>query len=254
SVRQARSVDLGFEPSHVLNISMDVSQLGMTEARGRAFYRDVEDRVRTLPGVESSSYAYSVPFGYYSTAEYVEAESQPVPQGQRRPSAGVEVVDPSYFGTMKTRILRGRGFTDADDERAPRVAVVNELMAKRLWPGQDPIGRRFHVQGRTGEWLTVVGVSPTGRYGFIFEDPRMYYFAPLAQDYKAQRVLHVRTSGSPELLAPAAQREIRALNADLPLYDVGSMTHMLEGPNGFFLLQMGALFGAGLGLLGLTLA
>ena len=103
------------------------------------------------------------------------------------------------------------------------------------------------MQGADTRWLEVVGVTRTGNTDFIFEDPGLYFFVPIAQQYRAQRVLHVRTAGAPEALAPAAQKEIRALNPDLPVFDVRSMAHMLEGPNGFFLLQMGAMFGGGLG-------
>jgi putative ABC transport system permease protein len=254
SVQRAQSVDLGFDPRHVLNLSMDVSQQGLDEVRGNAFYRELESRVRALPGVESVSYAYSVPFGYYNSTEYVESEDQPVPKDQRRPSAAFNMVGPEYFRTLKVPLVRGRGFNGQDDERAPSVAIVNEFMAERFWPGQNPIGKRFHMQGADKRWLEVVGVTRTGKYRFIFEDPGLYFFVPMAQHYRAQRVLHVRTAGVPEALAPAAQKEIRALNPDLPVFDVRSMEHMLEGPNGFFLLQMGALFGGGLGMLGLVLA
>lgn len=254
SVQHAQTVDLGFSPDHVLNQSMDVSQQGYDEAHGREFYRAVEARVRTLPGVESVSYAFSVPFGYYNSAEYVEAEGQPVPHGQRRPSSQFNLVGPEYFQTMKIRVVRGRAFTAEDDERARPVAIVNEMFAKRFWPGQDPIGKRFRAEGTDKRWLEVVGVTKTGKYTFIFEDPGLYYFAPIAQQYRPLRVLHVRTTGAPEALAPAIQKEIRALNPDLPVYDVRSMDHMLQGPNGFFLLKMGALFGGALGVLGLVLA
>jgi predicted permease len=254
SVQHAQSVDLGFRPDHVLNQSMDVSQQGYDEARGREFYRAVEARVRTLPGVESVSYAFTVPFGYYNTSEYVEAEGQPIPSGQRRPAAGFNLVGPDYFQTMKIQVEQGRGFTPQDDERARPVAIVNELLAKRFWPGQDPIGKRFRMEGADKRWLEVVGVTKTGKYNYIFEDPGMYFFAPIAQQYRPLRVLHVRTTGAPEALAPAIQKEIRAINPDLPVYDVRSMEHMLQGPNGFFVLRMGALFGGALGVLGLVLA
>ena len=254
SVQRAQSVDLGFDPRHVLNLSMDVSQQGLDETRGRAFYRELESRVRALPGVESVSYAYSVPFGYYNSSEYVESEDHPVPKGQRKPSAAFNMVGPEYFHTLKVPLVRGRAFNGQDDERARPVAIVNEFMAERFWPDQDPIGKRFRMQGAETRWLEVVGVTRTGKYRFIFEDPGFYFFAPIAQQYRAQRVLHLRTAGAPEVLAPAAQKEIRALNPDLPVFDVRSMEHMLEGPNGFFLLRMGALFGGGLGVLGLVLA
>jgi predicted permease len=254
SVQRARSVDLGFRPEHVLNVSMDVSQQAYTEARGRAFFRDVEARVRALPGVDSVSYAFSVPFGYYNTSEFVEAEGRPVPSDQRRPIAGYNAVGPDYFVTMGVPIVKGRGFRAEDDERAPHVAVVNELMAARFWPGEDPIGKRFRMQDGKGEWLEVVGVSKSGKYSYIFEDPRLYFFVPIEQQYRPMRALHVRSMQAAERLAPAIQKEIRVLDPDLPLYDVRLMTRVLDGPNGFFLLQMGALFGGGLGLLGLVLA
>ena len=254
SVRQAQSIDLGFDHTNVLNLSMDVSQQGMDDDRGRAFYREVEARVRALPGVQSVSYAYSVPFGYYSTSEYVEAEGRPVEKDKRQPAASYNVVSPDYFDTLRVPILRGRGFTARDDEKAPWVAVVNQFMANRLWPGEDPIGKRFRPQGSTRQWFEVVGVSKDGKYNFIFEDKRMYYFLPLAQQYRALRAIHIKTAGAPESLAPLVQKEIRALNPHLPVYDVRSMTRMLDGGNGFFLLNMGALFGGALGLLGLVLA
>jgi predicted permease len=254
SVRQAQSIDLGFDHRNVLNLSMDVSQQGIDEERGRALYREVQERVHALPGVQSVSYAYSVPFGYYNSAEYVEAESHPVDKEKRQPAASYNVVGPEYFDTLKIPIVRGRGFKVQDDEKAPRVAVINQFMANRLWPGEDPIGKRFKPQGSKGQWLEVVGVTKDGKYNFIFEDKPMYYYLPLAQQYRPLRVIHIRTAGAPESLAPLVQKEIRSLNPYLPVYDVRSMTEMLHGGNGFFLLNMGALFGGALGLLGLVLA
>jgi putative ABC transport system permease protein len=254
SVRQAQSIDLGFDHRNVLNLSMDVSQQDMDDERGKAFYRQVEDRVRTLPGVQMVSYAYSVPFGYYNSGEYVEAEGHPIDKDKRPPAVSYNVVGVDYFDVMRIPILRGRGFKAQDDEKAPWVAVVNQFMADRMWPGEDPIGKRFRPQGSKRQWFEVVGVSTDGKYNFIFEDKRMYYFVPLSQQYRALRVMHVRATGSPELLAPLVQKEIRALNPHLPVYDVRTMTRMLDGGNGFFLLNMGALFGGGLGLLGLVLA
>jgi predicted permease len=254
SVQRAQAVDLGFRHEGVLNLSMDVSQLGFDEARGRAFFRELEARVAALPGVELTSYAYSVPFGYYNSAEYVEAEGQPVASGQRRPVASYNVVGTTYFQTMKIAIVNGREFNARDDQNRRKVAIVNEHMAGRFWPGQDPIGKRFRMIGPTADWLEIVGVSKQGKYNYIFEDPGMYFFLPIEQQYRPMRALHLRVAGNPEALAPLAQREIRALNPDLPVYDVRSMTRTLGGGNGFFLLQMGALFGGGLGVLGLLLA
>lgn len=254
SVQHAQSVDLGFERAHVLTLSMDVSQQRYDEERGRAFYRELESRVRALPGVELTSYAFSVPFGYNSAAEYIESEAQPIPTNQRRPIAGYNVVGTDYFQTMKIAIVRGRAFNRQDLPGSRRVAIVNEYMANKFWPGQDAIGKRFRMSGDDAPWLEVVGVSTQGKYNYLFEDPGMYFFVPIEQDYRAMRALQVRTGTAPESLAPLIQREIRAMDPNLPVYDVRSMSRMLDGGNGFFLLKMGALFGGGLGLLGLLLA
>src|SRR5262245_47768040 len=124
-------------------------------------------------------------------------------------------------------------------------------MGSRLWPGGGPIGKRVRMEGKGKGWPGVGGVTRRGKEKHIFEDPGPYFYIPLEQHYRAQRVLHLRTAGAPEGLAPAAQKEIHALNPDIPVFDVRSMEHMLEGPNGFFLPQMAAMFGGGLGVLGL---
>lgn len=254
SVRRAESVDLGFRHDHVLNLSMDVSQIGYDESRGKAFYRELEGRLSALPGVDMVSYAYSVPLGYYSAAESIEAEGQPIPQEQRRPQAGYNVVGVRYFETMRIPIVTGRGFTTADDANGRRVAVVNEYMVNKFWPGTDPIGKRFRMTGDQPGWLEVVGVSKQGKYNYIFEDPGPYFFVPMEQNYRALRAVHLRVAGEADAMAPLVQKEIRAANPELPVYDVRSMTRTLGGGNGFFLIRMGALFGGGLGVLGLLLA
>jgi putative ABC transport system permease protein len=254
SVQSAQSADLGFDHANVLTLSMDVSQLAFDEARGRTLYREIADRVGRLPGVANSSYASSVPFGYSSSSELIEAEGQPIPKEQRRPIAGTNLIGPEFFPTMKIPIVRGRGFTADDNESSRPVAIVNEFMANKFWPGQDPIGKRFHTATNPSRWLEVVGVTKQGKYNYIFEDPRSFYFAPIEQQYSARRSLQVRTAVAPESLIPVIQKEVRAIEPNLPLYDVRSMRRMLDGGNGFFLLNMGALFGGGLGVLGLALA
>jgi predicted permease len=254
SVQSAQSVDLGFDYSHVLNVAMDVSQQGIDDARGKNFYDQVKERVRTLPDVQSVSYAYSVPFGYYNSASVAEIEGRPLPKDQRPPAISYNIIEPDYFRTLRISLFRGRAFTEQDDERSRQVAIVNQMMAEKMWPGEDAIGKRFRMQGDHPSWMEVVGITRNGKYNFIFEDQRMYFFIPMAQHYNPLRVLQLRTAGSPEALAPLVQKEIRSLNPDLPVYDVRSMRRAMDGGNGFFLLNMGALFGGALGLLGLLLA
>ncbi len=127
-------------------------------------------------------------------------------------------------------------------------------MANRFWPTQDPIGRRFRSTDLSNQWIEVVGVVHDGKPTGLFSDPSPYFYVPLAQTYRSLRVLQLRTAGDPAALAAPVQREIRVLDPDLPVFDVTTMQRMLEGPNGFLLLRMGALFGGTMGFLGLALA
>jgi putative ABC transport system permease protein len=254
SAMNAASVDLGFDPSHVMNASVDVAQQGYDEQRGRAFFDELLRRARQLPGVENASLAYSVPLGYYNLNAYLEIEGQPPSDKSRKPYGGYNVVSPEYLQTLRLRVVKGRFIQTQDDERSRPVAVVSEYMANRFWPGQDPIGRRFRSTDLGNRWIEIVGVVHDGKQTGLFADPAPYFYLPLAQSYRSLRVLQLRTAGDPAALASAVQREIRVLDPDLPVFDVTTMQRMLDGPNGFLLLRMGALFGGTMGLLGLILA
>ena len=253
SLASAERMDLGFIADGVLNVHMDVSQLGYDEGRGRALYRDISRRLAALPGVDSFAFAFSTPMGYYSSSDSIDVEGRPTNKDQRI-QAGWNAVEPSYFRLLGVSIQRGRGFNDADDERARPVAIVNEQMARTLWPGEEPIGRHFSFKGPKGPWLEVVGTVKTGKYGYLFENPRAYFYLSLAQEYTSLRVLHVRPLVASEFLATAIAKEIHAIAPDLALFDVQSLSRSLGGGNGFFLIRMGAIFSAALGLLGLLLA
>lgn len=254
SLGNAHTVDLGWNYRGILNLSMDVEQLGYDETRGRNFYRELERRAREIPGVEAVSLAYSTPMGHYNNGDYVYREGEVVDPNQRPRAVGYNQVTPDYFQVLGIALLRGRGFTEQDDENAPRVAVVNEKFAEKYWPGQDPIGKRFRIKNEKEPLLEVVGVARNGKYSFIFDEVNPYFFLPQAQSYSALRALQVRTKLPPETLTAALRNEIRSLDADLPVFDVGTMDRALQGGNGFFLVNMGAVFAGALGLLGLALA
>src|SRR5262249_4036135 len=152
-----------------------------------------------------------------------------------RPLAGMNAVSPEYFATMGLPIVRGRSFTEKDDERAPRVALVNERLAEELWPGRDPLGKRFSFTGHEGPWVEVVGVTKTGKYHLLFEGPQPYFYVPLAQFYTGLRVLQVRTSVPPETLLPSIKRIVQGREPELALFDVQSMARALGSGYGLFL-------------------
>jgi predicted permease len=252
SLKQAQHANFGFNADGVLNLQMDVAQLGYSPSLGRALFGEVERRVRNLGGVERVAFAFSVPMGYVSLSSRLEAEGRSANPGERI-IAGKNIVGPNYFATMRIPVERGRSFTEADDERSRTVAIVNRQLAGLLWPEQDPLGRRFTPAGPNGPWLEVVGVTPTGKYRFLFEDSLAYYYVPSAQEYTAMRVLHVRTTASPEALAPVIEREVHRVQPELPLYDVQTMKSALDGGYGLFTVRIGALFAAILAFIGLSL-
>jgi len=183
----------------------------------------------------------------------LDAEDRPI-EPDRRPVSGWNIVSSDYFGTMGVGIERGRPFSASDDERSRRVAVVNRRLAEMLWPGRDPIRRHFSHTGPRGPWLEVIGVTGTGIYWSLFEQPRPFFYVPLTQSYSPIRVLHVRTTLPPNTLAPLVERVIGRLDPDLPLYDVQSMKQALNGGYGLFAVRTGAMFAAILAGLGLSLA
>jgi predicted permease len=233
---------------------METRTLGFDQPRAEQLFREMEDRVRVLPGVESASVAASVPMGYSNEASHVFPEGQTQASKEAAPSAFYNVVDPAYFTTMRIPLLRGRIFTDQDTAKTPRVAVVSEAMANKLWPGQDAVGKRFSDTAPSGPFLEVVGVIKQGKYTDPVDTTTMYYYQPIAQNFRSFVTLQLRTAASPEALIPVVEQQIHSLAPGLPVTDVQTMEQSLSGINGFFLYHMGSRFTVVLGLLGLVLA
>jgi putative ABC transport system permease protein len=164
------------------------------------------------------------------------------------------VVDPPYFATMRIPLLRGRALTEQDVAKAPRVAVINEAMANKLWPGQDALGKRFSDAAPSGPFIEVVGIAKQGKYTDPVDTTTLFYYEPLAQNFRSFVTLQMRIASAPEALIPVVEQQIRSLAPGLPLVDVQTMEQSLGGANGFFLYRMGSRFTVVLGLLGLVLA
>ncbi len=253
SLQRAQTVDLGFDPDHLVNARMDPIEIGYDRARTTAFYREIERRVRAIPGVESASLAFSVPLGYISDGFLVYFEGRPVAPGEQPPLVFENTVDAGYFQTMRIPIVRGRAFRETDDETAPLVAIVNQTMARRFWPEQDPIGKRFRTKDDGPLWQ-VVGVARDSKYLAVFEDALPYAYLPSGQYFSSMRVLQVRSTQPPETLRARVLREIQALDADMPVADLQTMRESLAGGGGFMMFRVGAIQAGAMGILGLVLA
>jgi predicted permease len=253
SLRKTETIYLGLNPNSVLDFSLDVHQAGYEEVQGRAFYRELESRVRNLPGVVAVGQAFTVPLGVMSASTTVIIEDQHLEAGQPPPAVGNNFISPGYFEALRIPVHRGRTFTDADDEKAPAVAIINQTMAKKFWPEQDAIGKRFRDKA-VQPFLEVVGVVQDGKYRGVIEDAQPYFYRPLSQSYMPMRTFHVRTSVPPERLATLVQEQVRALAPTLPISQVETMNEALQGVNGFLLFRLGAQLTGTMGLLGLILA
>jgi macrolide transport system ATP-binding/permease protein len=255
SLGKAQQMNLGFNPDHVLDLSLDVQQAGFSETQGRELYRQIDERISALPGVGSVAQAFSVPMGVISADGPVILEGHPVAPGKQAPTVMYNPVTPGYFETLRIPLQAGRLFTDADKQKAPAVAVINQTMAKTFWPKEDPIGKRFSLQGQTGpSMIEVVGIVLDGRYKGVIEEPQPFFYVPLEQNYMQFRTIHVRTSVPPETLAPLIEARIHELAPNVPVSEVQTMSKALDGINGFFFFRFGAQLTGTMGILGLILA
>ncbi len=254
SLHRAERSYLGFNPDHLLNVIVDPHEVGYDEARTNEFYRELEDGVRALPGVQAASLAFNFPMGAFTDGRQIEVEGHPLPTGQQPPIALFNRVDPAYFQTMQVPLLRGRAFADSDNKTAVPVAIVNQTMASKFWPGEDPIGKRFRVVGPKERFVEIVGIAGNGQYMLMGETPQSFFYLPLAQSYTSMRALQIRSSVPPQSLLLDVQQQIRSLAPDLPIFDAETMEQALNGANGYFIYRFGATMAGVMGFVGLMLA
>jgi putative ABC transport system permease protein len=195
----------------------------------QAFYDQLLERLGQLPGVQSVGAVHLLPLaGGMSCDDFVIDGRAVAPEN--RPCAESRPSAPGYFQTLRIPLLQGRAFTRSDDMKAPQVAVINQTMAQRFWPGESPLGKRITVHEVSRE---IVGVAGDVHHFGLAEAPSPEVYTPQAQepwDFMAARMYVVlRTSGSPEALADDVQREVAALNKDVPVADLRTMQELVKG-------------------------
>ena len=256
SLGEAKHTDLGFDPAHVVNLSMDPAEIGYSPEQTREFYHNLLQRVRALPGVTAASTAFSVPLGYYSNGGTLAIDGYQPPPGQPAPVAILNFVSPGNLQTLSIPLLRGRDFNDHDDDKAQYVAVVNQSFVKQYWPNRDPIGRHFRSLDDPSHSIEVVGVAKDARYLFVRGPEFPLAYMPTVQHTRdaSLETLQVRTEGDPKLMIPELERTIGSLAPDLPIFEVKTMTDALYTLNGFLAFEVAAGLAAAMGILGLVLS
>jgi macrolide transport system ATP-binding/permease protein len=217
SLRKIRTTSPGFSTTRVFDTWIPLAAAGYDAPRAKTFQDELILRVRALPGVEAAAYARVVPLGYDSYSSTPIAVDGYEPQPNEQPTVEYNEVSPDYFATMGIPLLSGREFTRADDENAPRVAIVNQAVVAQYWRGQNPIGQRLQVKGN---WVQVVGVVKVSKYYSMDETPRPFFYVPLRQYFAIQPDIHIRTTQPLQTVQTALIREVRALDPNLALYEM----------------------------------
>jgi len=225
TLQNAQALDPGFSTRTGLLASIDLLPAGYDASRGRAFFRDLLARVRELPGVEAASVATKVPLGFGGNSDTGASIDGYIPAPNEEISIYYNRVGSDYLKTMGITVVAGRDFTDLDTTDRPDVVIVNETVVRRYFSGRDPIGGRIRLGNRT---LQVVGVARDGKYSSITEAPRSFMYMPVQQWYRADTVLHVKSSVDPGTLVPRIHEVLRALDSNVPLFDVRTIAEQLS--------------------------
>ncbi len=225
SLQRIQNASPGFATRDVITAGIDLFSAGYKLDRAKTFKDQLLERVRSLPGIESVAIARVRPFSYsnYSTATIATDGYQAAPD--EIPSADYVAVSEGYFATIGVPILSGREFTRNDDENAPPVAIINETLAEKYWPGKDPIGQRLQVKDK---WMQVVGVAKLSNYRTKLEAPMPFFYVPMRQNPFVNCCLVIRTRLTPGAMMTALTQEIHALDPNLSPLDTITMQEQID--------------------------
>jgi predicted permease len=249
TLQRLQSTDLGFEPKGVFIASLELFTSGYDRERGFAFYRELLDRARGLPGVEQASLVRRAPLGFGgSSSSSFEVEGYAAPKDAEA-WGYYNHVGPGYFGLLRMKLASGREIGSEDREDAPAVAVVNETMAERYWGGREAVGGRFRL-GET--WITVVGVAKDATYRDLGEKAAPWFFLPLYQGYRPDMTLLLRTAGDAASLRRPAAELVRQLDPGIAPYNATTLQAFIGAAD--FRQRVGSQLLGLFGALGLVLA
>jgi len=228
SLRNASSINPGFNAQHVVAAALDPESLGYSAPQVRAFYDQLLEHVLALPGVTAASFTDHLPLGTNHEGGFVTDVGHPEVNKSNALFIGILRIAPDYFQTMGISLLRGRDFTSPESVEGSGVAIINEALAKRLWKNQDPMGRRFNFFGEEpSSEVAVVGVVPTGKYRTLGEDPLPVVYLP---QLRARRTLVARTSGEPATALESIRHEIYAVDPKIAATDLETMQQYMSLP------------------------
>jgi putative ABC transport system permease protein len=230
SFRSVLGIDPGFDPHNVLTFSAALPLATYKDQQQHVqFFERALAKIQALPGVQAAAGTFRVPVTGFATAIFT-MQGKPVPTGQA-PMADYRAITVGYFRAIGIRLLKGRDFTERDNADAPDAVIVNEELARRSWPGEDPIGKRLQVGTELTRWRQVVGVVGNARLSGLEAkvDPAIYVPFPQNSWPNALRnsFIVLRTTTDPESLVPAIRRELRSVDPTFPITQIRTMDQIV---------------------------
>jgi putative ABC transport system permease protein len=225
---ELQRIDLGFDTRNTLTARISLPAERYNRDQRLQFFRTAVERVAALPGVIAAGATDTLPLTNTRSASTFEREDRPLAKGVLGPVAEVRSITPGYFSAMRIPLRAGRQFTDADIENTPRVAIIDETLAREHWPGENPVGKRITREERSQQnWVTIVGVVGFTRHRELTQPVKGILYAPAAQGDSPAMTLVLRTSVPPQSITNALRSEIRALDREQPVWDVMTLDERL---------------------------
>jgi len=226
SLQNAQRINPGFDVERLATMSFDLGAQGYTEERGRQFQQRVLERAASVPGVQSATLASTVPLFAGGFARTVFLEGQDTSDRRAGRLVQITVASSHYLETLGIALVRGRPISEIDQPNTPSAVVINETMAKRFWPDQDAIGKRFKFFGQEN-FQQVVGIARDSKYNFIGEDPTPYIYQATTQVYQPQLSLFVKAP-NPQAVIGTVRGEVQQLDRNLPLTGVFTLNEIFD--------------------------
>lgn len=235
TMQRLSSVDSGLTAEEVLTMEVPISGGGRSDADTKALYARMREAVCALPGVRAVGVGSTMPLRATPFQLDVKGEGHTLAAGEPQPRAELRTADPDYFKASVIPLLQGREFTSTDRDSSQRVVIINQTLARQLFPGRDPIGLRVAWTGEvlkfigiSGEWRTIVGVVGDTRDGGLDAAPRGVVFTPFTQEFAYAGGLVIRASGNAQALAGAATRVVRDVVPHDPIEHVLTVSQIKE--------------------------
>jgi putative ABC transport system permease protein len=231
TVYRLRDLSPGFDSNNLLTMRFSLPGVKYNNSAMRtAFYREAEARLAATAGVKGAGFVSVLPLSGDFDGRGLMVEDRPKPRGEEI-TVDLYIVSPGYLQAIGIPLIRGRGIDERDIEESAGIALINETMARALWPDKDPVGKRIKFPGSENNpqpWRTVAGVVPDVRHYGLDREVPMQMYLPVAQFSTTMMSLVVRTSGDPAAMPAVIKKEIGEIDKDLAAYEVATMGELLS--------------------------